>query len=99
MVLGNGAGGGFGPDYIIPQLKRMQVPYLFHSYKDCDHIIAMIHSSKAARGEMLATLEKVVDNSLMLSTTMMDEFYGDVPSLANFFDSLDLLGMEWEINH
>lgn len=97
IVLAGGAGGGFGPDYIIPQLKQMQVPFLFHSYKDCDHIIAMIHTSKAAREEMLSTLEKVVDNKVLLTTTVMDEFYGDKPSLANFFDSLDLLGLEWEM--
>lgn len=39
----------------------------------------------------------VVDNRVLLTTTVMDEFYGDKPSLANFFDSLDLLGLEWEM--
>lgn len=96
MVLADGAGGGFGPHYFVPQLKQMRVPYLFHSYKDCDHIIAMIHTSKAARGEMLSALEKIVDNEVTMSTNVMEEFYGDVPSLASFFDSMELLGLEME---
>lgn len=100
IVLAGGAGGGFGPDYFIPQLKQMQVPYLFHSYKDCDHIIAMIHGSKSAREEMLSAINKVVEEKLTLTSTIMDEFYGDVPSLVNFFDAIDLLGIEWEMpNH
>lgn len=90
-------GGGFGPGYIIPQLKAMQVPFFFHSYNGCDHIIAMIHSSEAARMEMLEGIKKVVDNRLPLSTTVMDEFYGETPSLRTLFDSQDLLGITFEM--
>ena len=27
----------------------------------------------------------------------MEEFYGEVPSLSTFFDSIDLLGIEWQM--
>jgi len=49
---------------------------------------------------MLSAINKVVEEKLTLTSTIMDEFYGDVPSLANFFDAIDLLGIEWEMpNH
>lgn len=92
-----GPGGGFGPDYFIPQLKAMQVPYLFHSYKDSDHIIAMLHNSATARMEMLTTLQKVVNDRIRLNSTVVDEFYDLTPTLRDFFDSQDQLGMQWRM--
>lgn len=92
-----GVGGGFGPAYFIPQLKAMKVPYLFHSYTDSDHIIAMIHSSETVHLELQAALCKVVDQRLQLATTVVDEYYELTPTLRDFFDSQDQLGIKWQM--
>ncbi len=94
LVLPEGAFGGFGPLYYMPQLQQMQVPHLFHTYLKGDHIVSAMHNSPTARTEMLTTLERILDHHAPLSLTITEEHYGEAPTFGNLFGAMGQLGIK-----
>ncbi len=94
LVLPNAAFGGFGPGYYIPQLKQMQVPLLFHTYQGADHLVSGLNNSPTARAEMLATLERMLNQHVPFSQTVTEEYYDKAPTLGNFFEGMGKLGIK-----
>ncbi len=89
VVLGDGTYGGFGPAYYMPQLKQMEVSYLFHQYYGGDHIIAGWGDNEQARAEMLRELERLTDDDQHVAITISEEYYGPAPNLEDFFKAMD----------
>ncbi len=94
VVLPEGAFGGFGPLYYMPQLQQMQVPHLFHTYLKGDHLVSAMHNSPTARTEMLTTLERILDHHAPLSLTITEEHYGEAPTFGNLFGAMGQLGIK-----
>ena len=94
LVLPEGAFGGFGPLYYMPQLQQMQVPHLFHTYLKGDHLVSAMHNSPTARTEMLTTLERILDHHAPLSLTITEEHYGEAPTFGNLFGAMGQLGIK-----
>ena len=88
VVLGNGDFGGFGPDYYIPQLKAMQVSYLFHQYHRGDHLIAGWFDNEQARGEMYSELKRLLDPTQHVAITVCEEYYELAPNLGDFLKAM-----------
>lgn len=84
VVLGGGSFGGFGPDYYMPQLKRMEVSYLFHQYQRGDHLIAGIGDNELVRSEIMDGLERLLDSTQHVTLTINEEYYGLAPNIADW---------------
>ena len=80
-VMGNGAFGAFGPDYFIPQLKQMEVSFLFHQYHRADHMISGWGDNELAREEMQRELGRMLDTTQHVAVTTSEEYYGTAPSM------------------
>ena len=80
-VIGNGAFGAFGPDYFIPQLKQMEVSFLFHQYHRADHMISGWGDNELAREEMQRELDRMLDTTQHVAVTTSEEYYGPAPSM------------------
>ncbi len=88
VLVQQGAFGGFGPGYYMPQLREMQVPSLFHTYQGGDHMISALGSSPDARAEMFSTLDRLVMRGSKATITITDEYFGVPPTFGNFKETL-----------
>jgi hypothetical protein len=91
VVLGNGDFGGFGPDYYIPQLKSMQVSYLFHQYQRGDHLIAGWGDNEQARSEMQSELKRLLNPTEHVAITVREDYYELAPCLADLLKAVKKL--------
>ncbi len=88
VVLIDGAFGGFGPDYYIPQLKNMKVSFLLHQYHRGDHVIAGWGNNELARAEMQRELKRLLDTTQHVAVTISEEYYGAGPNINDFIEAL-----------
>jgi len=88
VLIQQGAFGGFGPGYYMPQLREMQVPSLFHTYQGGDHMISALGSSPDARAEVFSALDRLVMRGSKTSITITEEYYGVPPTFRNFKETL-----------
>ena len=84
----------FGPEYYIPQLKAMEVPYSQHIYDGADHVIALIYDNPFARQDILSFLRRTIDRKERLMQVVHEENYGTAPSLRSFIDTLRGMGIQ-----
>ena len=84
----------FGPEYYIPQLKAMEVPYSQHIYDGADHVIALIYDNPFARQDILSFLRRTIDRKERLMQVVHEENYGTAPSLRSFLDTLRGMGFQ-----